>query len=415
VESYKVITVTHKTTHISRLKDYLLKEETSTFPYHLLAALKDRLDLKELFYLNTCNRVTFFFVNDQPVDRSFLSSLFHFINPGFDDALLDVHVDSTQVFEGEEAVHHLFQVAASIDSLIIGEREIMRQMKEAYTNCREHGLCGDNIRLVMEQAIVLSKKVCNETRLSEKPVSVVSLAFREFLQIVDNKDVEIVMIGAGQTNNLLANMLEKYGYLNVTVFNRSADKAHMIAHRFTGKSYPLSSIKKVALHPQVIIACTSSHDAIVDESLMKYWGIDPLQPITIIDLGVPVNVDIKVVAKYIVNYIHVAGLEKMAEKNKAFRQKEMGKAEFLINNYMETFRELHLERQVERAMGEIPVKVKALRSRAYDVFRKDIDSLDVTGRETLEKMMDYLEQKYIGMPIKIAKKTLLKKHLTDRS
>ncbi|HYC27480.1 MAG TPA: glutamyl-tRNA reductase, partial [Chitinophagaceae bacterium] len=385
MESYKLITVTHKTTHISRLKDYLLTEEDSDFPARRLTELKESMQLSELFYLNTCNRVTFFFVNEGKADKKFMSNLFSFINPRFDKALLDVHMRSAQVFEGDAAVRHLFDVSASLDSLVVGEREILRQLKDAYAKCRKYGLCGDSIRLVMEQAIVLSKKVCNETRLAEKPVSVVSLAFREMMQVGLDKYVAIAMIGAGQTNSMLANLLEKYGFQNVAVFNRTIEKAEELAQKVGGKAYHLSQIYEVKLQPRLIISCTGAAEPVVDTKLMKHWQIDPELPVTIMDLGVPANVDGKVLKKYKANYIHVAGLEKIAEENKAFRQKEMQKAEALIEDFMETFHKIHRERLVERAMGEIPGKVKALRSRAYSVFKKDIEHMDAESREVLEK------------------------------
>jgi glutamyl-tRNA reductase len=415
VESYKVITVTHKTTHVSKLKDYLLSDGDSGFPVQRLTEMKESLQLQELYYLNTCNRITFFFVSDRPVDRAFLSGLFSFINPAFNESLLDMHLRSAQVYEGEAAVRHLFDVASSLDSLVVGEKEILRQLKEAYTACRKHGLCGDNIRLAIEQAVVLAKRICTETRLGERPVSVVSLAFREMLQTGVDKEVPIVMIGAGQTNNLLSNLLIKYGFSQVTVFNRSADKAMALAAKLGGRGYSLSQIMEVQVRPQVIITCTGSHDPIVDVPLMKHWGIDPQLPVTIVDLGVPANVDIQVIARYLVNYIHVGGLEKIAEENRAFRQHEMQHAEELIADFMGIFRKLHRERQLERAMGEIPGKVKALRKRTLDVFKKDLNALDPQSREVLEKMMDYMEQKYVGMPYKIAKRNLLQLDIPEKS
>ena len=155
---YKVITITHKTTSIQRLKDYFVDDESDGYPKKRLAELKASFGMNELLYLNTCNRVTFLFTSKQLIDRDFLTALFHFINPSLKEDLIDVHLNVTSVYEGEAALRHFFSVAASLDSLIVGEREILGQIRDAYTSAKVAELCGDSIRLAVEHAIVFAKK-----------------------------------------------------------------------------------------------------------------------------------------------------------------------------------------------------------------------------------------------------------------
>ena len=126
MQRYKVVTITHKTAKVNRLKDYLLTDEdTSDFPVNRLREFKESFGIDELLYLNTCNRVTFLFTNDKKIDNKFLKDLFLFINPHFNKELLNLHLTKALVFEGEDAMRHFMGVAASLDSLVIGEREIL--------------------------------------------------------------------------------------------------------------------------------------------------------------------------------------------------------------------------------------------------------------------------------------------------
>ena len=181
MQRYRVVTITHKTAKVNRLKDYLIAdsdEDVADYPAKRLKELKNAFEIDELLYLNTCNRVTFFFTSDRVIDNKFLKDLFLFINPNFNKELINLHLSKAMVFEKEDAVKHFMGVAASFDSLVIGEREILGQIKSAYMNAKKHGLCGDDIRLAFQQAIVFAKKIHCDTRIGEKPVSVVSIAFR---------------------------------------------------------------------------------------------------------------------------------------------------------------------------------------------------------------------------------------------
>lgn len=410
MEQYKVITITHKTTHVSSLKDYLVQaEDAGDYPALRLAQIKKALDIQELMYLNTCNRVTFLFTSSKKINEAFLRNFMQQINPSFDAALVQKHLDKAMYFEGLEAVRHLFGVAASLDSLVLGEREIMGQLKTAYQRAKDNQLCSDGIRLLMENAIVFAKKIYSETRIGDKPVSVVSLAFRELLLRGISPEAHLFIIGAGQTNNLVANLLEKYGYHNVSVFNRSMNAAKELAARFTnGKAYLLSELTTCTEKPDFIITCTGSPDALIFPQHFQHWNVNPKVPFTVVDLAVPADLDTAVMQQFSIDYIDVASLQQLAEANKEFRRNELVKAYHLLDEFLHTFDQKVRERKLELALMEIPEKVKALKSKAVnEVFKKDMESLDDNAREVLHKMMDYLEKKYISIPISTAKKTLL--------
>ncbi len=409
---YKVVTITHKTTKVNRLKDYLLTDSDITdFPANRLKELKKSFKINELFYLNTCNRVTFFFTYDSKLDDKFLKNLFLFINPGLNKELLNLHVSKAMIYEGRDAIHHFFGVAASLDSLVIGEREILGQIKQAYHNCKKNNLCADNIRLAVEQAIVFAKKIHTETRIGEKPVSVVSLAYRLLMERSFSKDAKILMIGAGQTNQLMASMLIKSGFHNVFVYNRTLSKAEELAARFKdGQAFPLEQLSNHTEGFDLIITCTGANYAVLTASMYGKILPDPSKKITIIDLAVPEDVDAEILSAFPVDYLDVASLELKAKENMQFRKNEMYTAEVLLEDFLNSYDEIFKERKLEIALSHIPDEVKQIRETAMEkAFKKDIENLDDNSRELLEKVMHYMEEKYIALPFKASKKSLLKK------
>lgn len=412
MQRYKVVTITHKTSKVNRLKDYLLTEAdtSSDFPSNRLKELKDNFAMEELLYLNTCNRVTFLFTSDKKIDNKFLKDLFLFINPNFNKELINLHLSKALVFEGEDAVKHFMGVAASFDSLVIGEREILGQIKSAYLQAKKYDLSGDNIRLAYQQAIVFAKKIHCDTRIGEKPVSVVSLAFRSLLEKNITKDAILMIIGAGQTNHLMANLLIKFGIQNVTVFNRTLSKAEDLAARFkNGKALAFDNLINYHQPVDIILTCTGANYAVLTKDIFDKIAANGKKTI-IVDLAVPQDVEQEVVELQNVDYIDVASLEKKAQENKLFRRGELYKAEAMLEEFMVTFHELHKERRLELALSHIPNEVKDIKDRALNgTFKKDIEALDLNSKEVLERIMQYMEEKYIALPFKASKKSLLNK------
>ena len=409
IEDFKVITITHKTTSVQRLKDYLLDDSSdSDYPKSRLTELKESFQINELMYLNTCNRVTFFFTSKREVDNQFLKDLFSFINPTIKGDLVERHIAVTNVYSGKDALDHFFSVAASMDSLIVGEREILGQIKEAYANSKKYGLSGDSIRLAIEKAIVFAKRIHNETKISEKPVSVVSIAFRQLLEHIPSKETGILMIGAGQSNQQLANFLKKYEFQNVHVFNRTLEKAEELADKLGGKAYELNELTSFKEPFNIVISCTGANELVLTKSIFDQLNTDIQHQYTFLDLAVPRDIDPAIADHYDVNYLDIDSLEAMANHNLSFRQKEVVNAKLILDLFIVEFENTFRQRQLELALIDIPSEVKALKNKALnEVFSKDLELLDDEAKKVLENMMNYMEKKYIGIPMKIAKKTIL--------
>ena len=156
---YKILTITHRNTNLNKLGKYVIDDVTQ----QKLDQLKEQFELDELLYLATCNRVLYFFTTPQVYSTDFLTAFFQHINPQLANGSLSSLPQIVEYYDGAEALQHLFEVAASIDSLVVGEREILRQLRDAYDQCQKWSLTGDNIRLAMKVAVETAKGVYSKT------------------------------------------------------------------------------------------------------------------------------------------------------------------------------------------------------------------------------------------------------------
>jgi len=157
----------------------------------------------------------------------------------------------------------------SIDSLVVGEREILRQIREGFARCNKWNLVGDGIRLLMKHVVEASKEVYAQTRIGEKQISVVSLAIKKLLESDISKDAKILLIGAGQTNLLVSKFLVKYEFKNVTVCNRSIEKAEKLASKFESEAFLLSELANYKEGFDCMIVCTGATEAIIKKPLYE--------------------------------------------------------------------------------------------------------------------------------------------------
>jgi len=291
LEKYKVITATHKTAPFKALGSYVIGGETEEVNAQL-KAYKQLFELDELYYLATCNRVIFILVSEQDLGEQFKNAFLSHIYTDSEDTEMTTHF---QLLRGEMCVTHLYKVAGSMDSLVVGEREILRQMREAYDRCRELGITGDSLRMLFQSIVETAKHIYSNTRIGEKPVSIVSLAIQELKKTNIAKDAKYLLIGAGKTNTLVSKFLVKEGVKNVAVFNRSIEGAEKLASKFEGNAYKLTQLDAYHEGFDCIIACTGSTEPILTPSIYRELIGGDQSAKTIVDLSIPYNVSQSVV------------------------------------------------------------------------------------------------------------------------
>ena len=409
MNSFKIISLTHKLAPLELIGKLHLDENHQQ---DYLGGLKIRMDLKELMFLSTCNRVEFIINTEREISPEFLSNLFYTINSRLTPENLSSLVEKTVVYEGNNALTHLFEVSASLDSLVVGEREIITQVRKAYEFCNLLGLTGDTIRLAIKQTIETAKQVYTDTDIAKNPVSIVSLAYRQLRSLGIKNNARIIFVGAGETNSSMANYLKKHQYANFTIFNRSLNNAEKLAKDLNGKARELAHLKDFTDGFDVLIACTAAQDAVITSDIYKSLIGNDTSKKVIIDLSIPANIDKQVIELNDVFYIDIESLKKQAADNLLKREGEIDACRAIINNKVEEFKLLFQERKIELAFGEIPKQIKYIKETALnEVFAKELDSLDQQGKELLDKVLNYMEKKYNALAIKTAKKVFLEEDL----
>jgi glutamyl-tRNA reductase len=405
----KIIAITHKNTDITDIGKFHIDE--SALEYRL-NELKSKTSIDELFYLSTCNRVEFMISTDQNLDNLFLKSFFTAFDPSFTEDEINWTIKNAQVFQDDSALHHLYSVASSIDSLVVGEREIITQVRNAYEKCNALGLTGDLIRIAIKTTIEVAKEVYTHTNIARNPVSVVSLAYRKLRALNVKENARFLIIGSGVTNTNMAKYLKKHKFANFTVFNRTLDKAEKLASELHGKAYPLTELKNYKGGFDIILTCTGASESIITPEIYKSLVGDDKSKKVVIDLAIPNDLDAEILNNYDVNLIAINNLQEVAKENLLAREQEMEACKVIILKNIESFKQIIKTRKVELAMSEVPKAVKQIRDTAMnEVFVKELSTMDAQSKEVLEKILSYMEKKYISVPMKMAKDIFSKSNI----
>ena len=373
----------------------------------ILLPLKKKLHCNELFYLSTCNRVELVLVfykgfqAKSAITENVLSSF-------MPHQEMSPYIENCKVYYNDAVAEHLIEVAASVDSVIIGEREIITQVRKASEQCRDLGLSGDVVRILIKSVIETSKKVYTKTSIAQNPVSIVSLAYRELKRLNLNLEAKILVVGAGITNTTLCRFLKKHGFKHFYIFNRSIDKAKLLAEEIQGQAFEISQLDHFKEGFDVLICCTAANHVIINPSRYKSLLDGDLRKKIIIDLAIPRDVEIENLSDFATHYISIHSLKELSEANIKIRKKELDKVYKIIRKGTSDYRQMQKERNVELAMKSVPEEIKKIKHFALnELYKTDLDQLDPHSRVLLDKVVNYLEKKYISGPMKMAKEIIL--------
>jgi glutamyl-tRNA reductase len=397
---------THRVFDVARIGALHIEPENLS---SRLTPIKEKFGLEELMMLSTCNRVEFSFLHEGPTSPDFNKTFLQEVYAEIDAAELREFAEKLEHYHGNQAVEHAMSVASSVDSMIIGEREIITQTRQAYEHCAAAGLTGDVFRILNRHVIQTAKKVYTETSISTKPVSVVSLAYHHLKRLQIPLEARFLIIGAGATNTTMGRFLKKHGFKNFSIFNRTLSKAEILAKELGGKAHELSALANYTQGFDVIISCTGAEHHVITPSLYQQLLQGDSQRKTVIDIAIPQDLDPYIVEHYPVKHISVSYLQKISNENLQERAKELAHVAEILKEAQQEFEELFQIRQVELAMRSVPEQIKRIKSDALnEVFKEDVDALDPQSREVLEKVLGYMEKKYIAGPMKLAKEIMVK-------
>jgi glutamyl-tRNA reductase len=401
----KVIAFTHKQIELKELGRLVICQENLT---DKLQQVKTQFGISEIFYLATCNRVEFVMITPHAVDKTFAKEFIGALNIGLCSISTTTFLDAASIYEGEEALEHLLRTSCSLESLVVGEKEILAQIRKAYENCKEAGLTGDCLRMFMSCVVKTAKEVYTHTNISKNPISVVSLAYRKLKDLKLCSNARILIIGAGETNRNISKYLQKHKFSNFSVFNRTVANAKLLADDLGGEAFDLEALKDYNKGFDAIVTCTSATEPIITNEIYTSLLNGETSKKTIVDLAVPNDTAPEVLENFPVNFIEVHSLNEIAKRNVQERYEELVHAEAIIAENISAFLLELKQRRIELAMRQVPEKIKEIRNTAINsVFADEVQGMDEQSREVLEKVINYMEKKYISVPMIMAKDILI--------
>jgi glutamyl-tRNA reductase len=366
-----------------------------------LARWRAEFPSTEAVLLSTCNRVEVYTASESAKEGPTHHQVAEF--------LADCHgLDLVSVFDelfeqsGEGMVRHLFTVAASLDSMVLGEPQILAQVKQAYQLAQQHQSAGPLTHEIFQSALHVAKRVAGETAINERRVSIPSVAVGDFAREIFERfdDKQVLVIGAGEMAEETLLYLRDAGARQITVINRGHDRAGSLAERCGGRAAAWEELDRLLTMADLVVSTTGAAQPIV--SLARYRQIEAerfQRPIFILDLAVPRDFDPAISDCLGVYLYSVDDLGAACQRNRQRRDRELPRALAIVEEETQRFMaELH-----HRATGPIIQRLRqgwqALRDQELARLFNKLPELDQRGRAEIEQAFDRYVNKLLHPPL----------------
>lgn len=351
--------LSHKTAPLELRERLALPEGRAA---RLMAELTESGDITESTIISTCNRTEIYVFSHDPViaESSILSSLAS--QSEMRPTELVSHLYSLR---GKDAARHIFRVTAGLDSMIIGESEIQGQVKRAHELALVEGVSGPILNRLFRGALAAGGRARNETGISRTGVSMASVAVEQATRAIgDVAERRALIIGAGETSELVAGALRARGAESVFVANRHLEKACDLAQKFGGTAAPLTELSDQVAEADLVVSATMSPHHLIDRELLEpiMAGRDD-RPVFLVDLAVPRDIDPRVRDLPGVTLTDVDELQVAVARNLGRRESEARRVEHVVADELELF-----ERWME-SLEVMPVIV-GLREKADEIVAR---------------------------------------------
>lgn len=356
----------------------------------VLTEIKALLDLDELVYLATCNRVEFVFVTSRP-NRG--ARVMHRLIDFFFSERRDISFFPNDFyhFEGKDAITHLFRTASSLESLVLGENQIAGQLKQAGQDAFDAGLSGPVLDSLIQEALNVARRVKSQTSLGEGSLSMASLAGNELRTgLGDIENPLVAMIGSGKMQVKLAKFVRESLGGRLLFVNRTFSKAEDLAEEFGGAAMPLDEFLQSPCSVDAIVSATASVDPIFDEAFLNRLAVND-RPVVCIDLAVPRDFSLDFVGDDRVSLIDIPALK--AKSQGSLRQKfvEAGKANEIVRNAVNKYLSNQIEVSLKPIFHDTYRETLEMAEKALgDLFSKKVTSLGHEDREAVLRVVTKL-------------------------
>lgn len=370
-----------------------------------LRELSDVLGASEVVWLATCNRVEVVYAREEgdlPDERDLDLLLPYLAKPGVDTRALR---DGFLLRRGREAVHHVFRVASSLDSLVLGEDQIIAQVRAAYGTSADIGLVGPLLDTLFHHALAIGKKVRAETDLARHPVSVVNLAVHALSARPDAERLTVGVVGAGDMGQLLARVLGAAGFAPSFVANRSVDRARGLADECGATACSLEAFA-AGEHPvDAVVSATSAPGVVLDAAALgRLAERAPLgHGVFGVDLAVPRDLASDPPAG--VEIVDLDALRGVAADHHALRAEAAAAAEVLVEEKVETYARRVGERWASAIVGNLREDAEEIVTRELaGLLSGRLAHLDDKDRRALERWARATFGRVMHLPITALKR-----------
>ncbi|MGH9432498.1 MAG: glutamyl-tRNA reductase [Terriglobia bacterium] len=378
-----------------------VRERMNIEDARLVAALKNvsqRAGIRESIIFSTCNRVEVLVnaedqLDPEPVIRQFLA---------------DFHHCDLAAYEGylywrrqQEAVLHLFRVASSLDSMILGEPQILGQVKRAFSIAQGAGSVNGDLYDVVNQALAVGRKVRRETGLGHAAVSVpyaaVELA-RTIFGRLEGKT--LFLIGAGKMSEIASRHLLRSGASEIYVSNRTRERAVELAQRLHGAVIPFDNLHENLHKADIVISSTGASNFIIcKEQVEQILALRKHRPVFFVDIAVPRDIDPSVndlEGAYVYN---IDDLQQVVDANRAQREKEAERAEEIVRQEVQKLVRRLASREVAPTIVALEKRLDAIRDQEWARFRSRLATLTADQRDAVDQLTRGILNKILHGPI----------------
>ncbi len=382
-----------------------LREKVSVRTGHLPETLMQMKECMESgIILSTCNRTELYSLEAQDHGREWRSC--SFLKEYFDVSQAELD-EFTYRFMDREATQHLFRVACGLDSMVIGEYEVLGQVKNSLEAAEKAGVASLPLRRIFTDAIRTGRRVRDETAISKNALSISSVAVDLAGRVVgDLANCRMLVIGAGEAGRLVAQAARDRGARNAKVASRTFERATALAETLGGIPIHYENIVEEIESADLIISCADApHHILTPFQVSPAMEKRPGEPLVIIDIAVPRNVEPAVAQMDNVFLYNIDHLNEISEQNRRAREEEAGKAEEVIAfevDRFDTWWQTHAVRPAIRALME---RGERIRTSHLQKTLKKLPPLTEDQRESLEKMTEAIVNKLLQDPIDYLKKS----------
>ena len=363
-----------------------------------LETLRRREGLLEGMILSTCNRVEVAVTSEEQANARGAIELFLSESRALDRRTLTEHL---YTYEGRDAIRHLFRVAASLDSMVVGEPQILGQMKQAYAAAKAAGAVSGFLELVLTRAFSVAKRVRSETEIGQSAVSVsyaaVELAREIFGSLAGRK---VMLVGAGKMSELAARHLRRSGAADIYVTNRTRERAEQMAEVFQGTIVDYAAFHASLPEVDILIASSGApHYILTRDDIRRAISIRRNRPMFLIDIAVPRNIDPEANQLDNVFLYDIDDLQQVVTTNLRGRMKEAEQAEQIIADEVDRLMARMQAREVAPVIVGLQEQLEQLRQAELQRLRGKLGTLTPEQQEAVEALTRGLVNKIAHGPI----------------